>query len=31
MKHYAVTENEKGKLSSKIFEKAGFDLSIIGR
>ena len=31
MKQYAISESEKGILSSEIFEKAGFDLSIIGR
>jgi len=31
MKQYAISESEKGILSSEIFEKAGFDLSVIGR
>ena len=31
MKQYAISESAKGILSSEIFEKAGFDLSIIGR
>lgn len=31
MKQYAISESAKGRLSSEIFEKAGFDLSITGR
>ena len=31
MKQYAISESEKGILSSEIFGKAGFDLSVIGR
>lgn len=30
MKHYAISEIEKGLLPSEIFKKAGFDLTIIG-
>ena len=30
MKQFAISESEKGILSSEIFEKAGFDLSVIG-
>jgi transposase len=31
MKQYAISLNEKGMFSTEIFEKAGFDLSVIGR
>ena len=30
MKHFTMAEIEKGLLSPKIFEKAGFDISILG-
>ncbi len=30
MKHFAIAEWELGKYSTEIFEKAGFDLRIIG-
>jgi len=30
MKHFTMAEVEKGLLSSEIFEKAGFDISILG-
>ena len=30
MKHFAIAEIEKGLLPSEIFEKAGFDLTILG-
>jgi len=31
MKHFAISESNKGSFSTEIFEKAGFDLEIIGR
>jgi transposase len=30
MKHFTMAEIEKGSLSPEIFEKAGFDISILG-
>lgn len=31
MKHFAISEWEKGKSSSQIFEAAGFNLSMLGK
>jgi len=31
LKHFTIAESEKGLLPTVIFEKAGFDLAIIGR
>jgi len=31
MKHFAISECEKGKYSTEIFKKAGFDLKVLGK